>query len=80
MSEPTYKVDARGMGCPGPITEVIKVYRKAKNGDVIEVLATDMGFKKDIEAWTRRTKNELVTLEETDDRVIHAVIKVTGKA
>ncbi len=74
----TIQVDARGMACPGPISALTKAYRKAKNGDVIEVLATDPGFKPDVQAWISRTGNELVELKE-EGGVIKAVIKVTAK-
>lgn len=66
------------MACPGPITKLVKVYRKAKQGDLIEVLATDPGFKPDVQAWVKRTGNELVELKE-EEGVIRAVIKVTAK-
>ncbi|HDH07205.1 MAG TPA: sulfurtransferase TusA family protein [Thermoproteales archaeon] len=80
MSEvkPTYTVDARGMACPGPISALIRTYRKAKNGDIIEVLATDPGFKPDVQAWVQRTGNELISLTE-EGGVIRALIKVTAK-
>lgn len=71
-------VDARGMACPGPITKLVRAYRRAKPGDLIEVLATDPGFKPDVEAWAKRTGNEIVELSE-EDGVIRAVIRVTGK-
>ena len=71
-------VDARNMACPGPITRLVKAYRKAKNGDIIEVLASDPGFKPDVEAWCKRTGNELVELTE-ENGIIKAVIKVTAK-
>ncbi|MCE4602061.1 MAG: sulfurtransferase TusA family protein [Desulfurococcales archaeon] len=71
-------VDARGMACPGPITKLVRAYRKASPGALIEVLATDPGFKPDIEAWAKRTGNEIVELSE-EDGVIKAVIRVTGK-
>ncbi len=74
----TIQVDARGMACPGPISALTKAYRKAKNGDTIEVLATDPGFKPDVQAWISRTGNELVELKE-EDGVIKAVIKITAK-
>ena len=72
-------VDARGMACPGPITKLVRAYRKAKQGDIIEVLATDPGFKPDVEAWAKRTGNEIVEISE-EDGVIRAVIRVTGKS
>ncbi|KUO89662.1 MAG: sulfurtransferase TusA family protein [Caldivirga sp.] len=71
-------VDARGIACPGPITELIKAYRNAKNGDVIEVWATDPGFEPDVKAWISRTGNQLVELRKEQDKII-AVIKVTAK-
>jgi len=71
-------VDAKGMACPGPITALVRAYRKAKKGDIIEVYATDPGFKPDVQAWVKRTGNELVELTE-EGGVIKAVIKVTAK-
>jgi TusA-related sulfurtransferase len=77
MSE-KHLVDARGMSCPGPITKLVKTYRIAKNGDIIEVLATDPGFIPDVKAWIEKTGNELLELKE-EAGVIRAVIKVTAK-
>ncbi|WP_202905271.1 sulfurtransferase TusA family protein [Vulcanisaeta thermophila] len=71
-------VDARGLSCPGPITELVKAYRNAKNGDIIEVWATDPGFEPDIKAWISRTGNQLVELRKEQDRIV-AVIRVTAK-
>ncbi len=71
-------VDARGTACPGPISKLVRAYRKAKNGDIIEVLATDPGFEPDVKAWVERTGNELVELTKEGD-TIKAVIRVTAK-
>ncbi|CCC81300.1 sulfurtransferase TusA family protein [Thermoproteus tenax] len=78
MSEGRIKVDARGIACPGPITELVKAYRNAKNGDIIEVWATDPGFKPDVEAWIKRTGNRLLELRQEGNAIV-AVIKVTAK-
>ncbi len=72
------KVDAKGMACPGPISALTRAYRKAKNGDIIEIEATDPGFKPDVEAWVKRTGNELLELTE-ENGVIRARIKVVAK-
>ncbi|MFX1564383.1 MAG: sulfurtransferase TusA family protein [Promethearchaeota archaeon] len=71
-------VDCRGMACPGPITEVARAYRKAQNGDVLEILATDPGFTPDIKGWISATNNELISVEENDG-VIRALVKITAK-
>lgn len=80
MSEvkPTVTVDARGLTCPGPLTNLIKAYRKANLGDVIEILATDPGFKPDLEAWAKRTGNEILSVSE-EGGTIRALVKITSK-
>jgi TusA-related sulfurtransferase len=60
-------VDARGSFCPGPITELIKVYRKAQPGDEIELLATDPAAKSDVRAWAQKSGNEVVSIEDRGD-------------
>lgn len=67
-------INARGLQCPGPIVELFKVVKAAESGDVITIEVTDCGFQKDINAWCKKTGNELVSLEEVDG-VIKAVIK-----
>ena len=71
-------IDARGLACPGPITQLVKAYRKARNGDIIEVWATDPGFKQDIKSWIEKTGNELLELKEEEDKIV-ALIKVTAR-
>ncbi|GGP22028.1 transcriptional regulator [Thermocladium modestius] len=78
MTQPSRIVDARGLSCPGPITELVKAYRNSRVGDVIEVLATDEGFKQDVQAWIRKTGNELLELKE-DGGEIRALIRITKR-
>lgn len=75
----TLTVDSRGTACPGPITDLIRAYRKATNGDVIELLATDPGVKSDVNAWCNRTKNELLGISDDSNGTYKAMIKVTSK-
>ncbi|MEM4071303.1 MAG: sulfurtransferase TusA family protein, partial [Thermoplasmata archaeon] len=46
-------IDARGSACPGPITDLVKAYRNAKVGDVLELWATDKGVRADTAAWAK---------------------------
>ncbi|MEM0481988.1 MAG: sulfurtransferase TusA family protein [Nitrososphaerota archaeon] len=71
-------VDARGSFCPGPITELIKAYRKAQPGDEIELLATDPAAKSDVTAWAAKSKNEIVEMRE-EQGYIRIVIRVSSK-
>ncbi len=71
-------VDSRGTSCPGPITDLFKAYRNAQLGDVIELLATDPAARPDVEAWARRSGNEVLDVidEKTHLRII---VKITKK-
>ena len=71
-------LDTRGSYCPGPLTELFKAYREAKQGDILELWATDPAAKPDVKAWTARTGNELVQIQEEKDYT-RIIVKVTGK-
>jgi TusA-related sulfurtransferase len=72
-------IDSRGSFCPGPLTDLFKAYRQAKNGDVLELWATDPAAKSDVSAWAKKTGN---TIEEVieEQGYIRIVVRVTGKA
>lgn len=54
------RLDACGLQCPGPIRMVFEKMAKMKDGDILEVSATDPGFQKDIGAWCDKTGNVLL--------------------
>lgn len=68
-------VDSRGSACPGPITDLAMAYRRSKVGDVIELWATDPGVKPDVRAWASKTHNELVSVDDTGDKIV-SIIKI----
>lgn len=57
----TVKLNVCGLSCPGPIVEVSKALEKLKEGDVLEVVATDPGFSRDIERWCANTGNTFLS-------------------
>ncbi len=57
-------LDARGLMCPMPIVQLAKKVKEMKTGQVLELLADDIGAKEDVPAWCARTGNELVGTEE----------------
>lgn len=65
-TEVTRKVDACGLQCPGPIMQLKKAMDTLKEGETIEIKATDQGFAADIPSWCNRTGNALITLAVTD--------------
>ncbi len=57
-------IDATGLQCPGPIMKVYNEMAKLKEGERLQVMASDPAFSKDIEAWCRTTGNTLEGIEK----------------
>lgn len=70
-------VDACGLQCPGPILQLKKAIDSLSPGDFLRIVATDPGFNRDVESWSRVTGNRLVS-KETKEGKIEAVIEKSG--
>lgn len=57
-------LDAKGLNCPLPILKTKKAIQKMESGQVLEVLSTDAGSVKDMEAFCNQTGNKLVEVAE----------------
>lgn len=53
-------LNACGLSCPGPIREVYKTMDTMNSGDVLNVTATDPGFKSDIGKWADKMGHQLL--------------------
>lgn len=70
-------LDCKAIRCPMPIVRIAKAVKTMSPGQTLEVEATDPSFQADVEAWTRRTGNELLSFTVRAD--IHvAVIQIKG--
>lgn len=67
-------LDCKGMACPLPIVKTAKAIKTIEKGQVLELLATDPGVEPDMQAWSRRTKNELIKIDKVDD-VFHVFVR-----
>jgi peroxiredoxin family protein/TusA-related sulfurtransferase/rhodanese-related sulfurtransferase len=63
------ELDACGLQCPGPILAVYKKMQEMTSGQVLEVTASDPGFRRDVGAWAERTGNALLHLEGNNGTV-----------
>ncbi len=54
-------LDVKGLNCPLPILRTKKAIKDIAVGDKLEVIATDPGSVKDMEAFCKQTGNELVS-------------------
>ncbi|MHA1637016.1 MAG: sulfurtransferase TusA family protein [Candidatus Thorarchaeota archaeon] len=68
--------DASGLRCPMPILKTKKEVGQIEIGQILKVIATDIGTKKDFPAWSNRTGNEIIELVEEDDRLIWYIKRV----
>ncbi|MEM3382591.1 MAG: sulfurtransferase TusA family protein [Nitrososphaerales archaeon] len=57
-------IDARNTFCPGPLMELIRAIREAKVGEIIGVLSSDTGSKRDIPLWVSKTGHKLIGIYE----------------
>ncbi|MFC1993748.1 sulfurtransferase TusA family protein [Chloroflexota bacterium] len=57
-------LDCVGLYCPMPIALMSKKIKELKAGQVIEILADDLGIKEDLPAWCKATGNEFLKIED----------------
>lgn len=58
------ELNACGLQCPGPIVEVKKALEEMKDGEILNVKASDKGFYSDIQSWCNATGNKIVSIEK----------------
>ncbi|MCL6634725.1 MAG: sulfurtransferase TusA family protein [Peptococcaceae bacterium] len=68
-------INAKGLQCPGPIVQVFKEIQKCASRDILCIEATDHAFKKDIISWCKKTRNELLSIEEKDGFIRARIMK-----
>lgn len=73
-TSPDQTLDCTGLQCPLPVIKTSQAIKTIAVGQVLELLATDPGVEPDMNAWTRRTGNELVGISKDGD-VFHVLIR-----
>jgi tRNA 2-thiouridine synthesizing protein A len=68
-------LDASGLNCPLPILKTKKALSKMEVGQILDVISTDAGSVKDIEAFCNQTGNKLVSTVEEDSKYIFTIEK-----
>jgi TusA-related sulfurtransferase len=57
-------VDARAMGCPGPLLEAKKSIGGVKVGEVLEIWSGDANTKNDMPRWCEKVGHEYLGMLE----------------
>ncbi len=69
------QLDAKGLCCPMPAVKTSMQLEKMENGQVLEVLTTDIASKRDLPKWAEETGNKLVRMQDDGDGVTRIYIK-----
>lgn len=70
----TQTLDTSGKSCPMPMIETNFAIKKLNPGDILEIIATDVGTKKDIPSWCERKGHTLLE-SQTDQTTLRYVVK-----
>ncbi len=62
-------LDCMGLYCPMPIVKTAQKIKDLKTGQVLEVVADDIGIKADMPAWTEATGHKFLGIEEADGEI-----------
>jgi tRNA 2-thiouridine synthesizing protein A len=68
-------IDARGLSCPMPIIKSMQAIKKIRINQVLEILTTDPGSKRDIPIWATATKQKLISFEERGPEDFRFLVK-----
>lgn len=71
----TFRLNACGLSCPGPIVSVSKKIATMNDGDILTVEATDPGFVRDIDSWCKNTGNTLIGTRDDKGTFIAEIMK-----
>ena len=59
-------LDLSGLSCPGPLVKIKEKIDKLQGSEKLKVKVSDSGFYNDIQAWSKVTKNSLLSLDKKD--------------
>jgi len=62
-------LDCVGLYCPMPIVKTAEKIKGLKTGEVLEVVADDIGIKLDMPAWCKATGHEFLGIEEAGTEI-----------
>ncbi|MCF8298989.1 MAG: sulfurtransferase TusA family protein [Saprospiraceae bacterium] len=62
-------INCIGMKCPRPIIEIAKAARKSASGSIINILADDLAFESDVNAWAENTGATILSISKEDGQI-----------
>ena len=72
---PTRTVNAIGLQCPGPIVKAYQNLETLNQGDILEIIASDPGFEKDVQTWAIKGGHTLLSLHKDNQNIVAQIQK-----
>ena len=72
MSEYDIELNCEGLNCPLPILKTKKAIDGMLSGQIMKMTSTDPGSVSDVDSWSKRTGNNLVT--HVEDGGVHTFL------
>lgn len=69
-------LDCIGLYCPMPILKTKEAMDKLAIGQILEVLADDPAAEPDLKAWTKRTGQKILEIENTNESLRFLIQKI----
>ena len=73
---PDQTLDCSKLSCPLPVLKTKTTMAKMAVGEILEMISTDPGSVKDIEAWAKHTGQELLETAGGDGRYRFYIKKI----
>ena len=68
-------IDATGLYCPAPMAMLKMGLDEVKSSEIVEIIADDPEFVKDLQSWCNSTGNELLFLERDEKEIFSGYVK-----
>ena len=62
------EIDASGLNCPLPILKAKKAMNELQNDQILCVISTDPGSKREFEMFAQRSKYSMLDMREEDSK------------
>ena len=72
MSNFDTELNCEGLNCPLPVLKTKKTIDNMSSGEILKMTATDPGSVNDMDSWSKRTGNELVS--HLEDSGVHTYL------
>lgn len=72
---PHKTIDLSGLRCPNTVIATIRALETLQNGQLLQVIATDLNAPSNISAWCRQSSHKMVEMYEENGRFVFIIQK-----